>query len=196
MKLALGLLLLATLTSCGVGNHLGEKCGSDLEEGCNFIFGYKDKDQDAAIAKNSAKNDEQDARLYALEAQNNSLHTSIDDMSRQIEELSDNVEVNSGDISNLRVTVSSLQNQITSNLIQMNALSGSLAGAITSMIDVCGDESGYFDEVILKTAEGKYVAYFEDGGRRFLSVIGAGSYRTTDHQQCHFTISNTGVLTF
>lgn len=196
MKLTLGLLLLTTLASCGVGNHLSEKCGSDLESGCNFIFGYKDKDQDAAIAANAKKNDEQDARLNILEAQNDSLHRTIDDMSLQIEELSDNVEVNADDISDLRVTISSLQNQITANLIQMNALSGSLAGAITSMIDVCGDQSGHFDEVILKTANGKYIAYFEDGGKRFLTVIGAGNFTTTDFQRCNFTISNTGVLTF
>lgn len=196
MKLTLGLLLLTTLTSCGVGNHLSEKCGSDLESGCNFIFGYKDKDQDESIAANAKKNDEQDARLNALEAQNDSLHRTIDDMSLQIEELSDNVEVNADNISDLRVTISSLQNQITANLIQMNALSGSLAGAITSMIDPCGDESGYFDEVLLKTADGKYIAYFEDGGRRFLSVIGAGNFISTDHQRCRFTINNDGTITY
>ena len=43
------LLLLATIglvTSCGVAEGLNKNCGSDLREGCNLIFGYKDADQD------------------------------------------------------------------------------------------------------------------------------------------------------
>lgn len=195
MKLTLGLLLLTTLASCGVAESLNKDCSGDLRMTCNTVFGHRDADQDDAIAKNTTKNNEQDARLDALDLQNQSLIASIDAMSEQIEYLSNDVDANELDLLSLRVSISALQNQVTTNLIQLNALSGSLSGAIVSMINPCNDESGYYDEIILKTANGKYIAYFEDGGRRFLSEIGDGYFSTTDHQQCRFIISN-GVLTF
>jgi hypothetical protein len=190
------LLILTTLTSCGISEGLNKNCGSDLEEGCNFLFGTKDEDQDKSITEIEKKNTEQDAKITALELQNDSLHISIDSMSEQIVDLSSDVETNTNDISALNVIILGLQNQITVNLIQLNNLSGNVSGAVTSMINPCGDEVGYFDEVILKTANGKYIAYFEDGGRRFLTEIGAGNFTTTDHERCNFSISNTGVLTF
>jgi hypothetical protein len=59
--------------------------------------------------------------------------------------------------------------------------------------DPCGNGVGY-DEVLMKTQNGKFVAYFEDGGRRFLSVLENGTYRTTDQSRCNFTVNN-GVIT-
>lgn len=65
--------------------------------------------------------------------------------------------------------------------------------AITEVIDPCGDDPGKFDEVILKLYDNSYVAYFEDGGKRFLSVLEHGkSYQTTDSQNCKFKITVSG----
>ena len=60
---------------------------------------------------------------------------------------------------------------------------------IVDIIDPCGDDPGNFDEVLLVTYDSRYIAYFEDGGRRFLSDMDEGNYMTTDRQKCRFRIT-------
>lgn len=68
--------------------------------------------------------------------------------------------------------------------------------AIVEVIDPCGNNPNQFDEVILRLHDGSLLAYFEGHGNdRFLSIIGNGSYRTTDAQQCYFTVTN-GVISY
>jgi len=67
--------------------------------------------------------------------------------------------------------------------------------AIVEFIDPCGDNPGHFDEVVLKLSTGELLAYFESGSHRFLSLIRNGNYRTTDVQNCAFSVNN-GVVTW
>ncbi|MCB0801773.1 MAG: collagen-like protein [Flavobacteriales bacterium] len=60
---------------------------------------------------------------------------------------------------------------------------------ITGYIDPCGDHSGP-DEVLFTLSDGRYAAWYLDLG---LVILTDGSYRTTDNQQCRFTISNNGL---
>lgn len=53
MKTLLLLVTVSLLSSCGLTEGLNKSCGSDLEMGCNLLFGYKDKDQDKEIADNN-----------------------------------------------------------------------------------------------------------------------------------------------
>lgn len=190
-------LLMITLTlfltsSCGITEGLNKNCGSDLEEFCNLTFGYKDKDQDKEIADNTFKNNEQDARLKALEEQNEQLIESMDAFSLEIEALELTDTTNRQYFQTL---INSLTTTVNANLVTLNNLATSVNsnGSVTKMIDVCGDKSGYYDEIILKTNTGKYIAYFEDGGKRFLTEISNGGYVTTDKQACSFTISSSGL---
>lgn len=64
--------------------------------------------------------------------------------------------------------------------------------SISDLIDPCGDNPGEFDEVILKMADGTHVVYFQDGNKRFLTVLGPGNYQTTDKQKCNFSIDTNG----
>lgn len=65
--------------------------------------------------------------------------------------------------------------------------------AVTEIIDPCGDDPGKFDEVLLKLYDGSYVSYFEDGGKRFLTVLEFGKiYQTTDRQKCKFKVDLNG----
>lgn len=59
--------------------------------------------------------------------------------------------------------------------------------AIVELLDPCGPSGGY-DEVLLRFADRSLVAYFEQGSNRFLVKLSPGTYRTTDMQQCVFTI--------
>lgn len=64
---------------------------------------------------------------------------------------------------------------------------------IVEIIDPCGAESPY-DEIIVRLADDALMVFFaSDGGR--LSLIGVGSYRTTDGTNCRFDIvDNNGKL--
>jgi chromosome segregation ATPase len=105
-------------------------------------------------------------------------------------------------VRDLRQTVRSLLDQLEDSQADIDLLESAVASneqrlaelesdeSISELIDPCGDNVGEFDEVIFKTQQGKYLSYFEDGGRRFLAELPDGNYRTTDRQQCRFTISN------
>lgn len=192
MKTLLLLSIISLVTSCGVTEALNKNCGSDLEEFCNFTFGMNEEEQDEKIADNTFKNNEQDARLKALEEQNEQLIESMDAFSLEIEALELTDTTNRQYFQTL---INSLTATVNANLVTLNNLATSVNsnGSVTKMIDVCGDKSGYYDEVILKTNTGKYIAYFEDGGKRFLTEIQTGSFVTTDSQACNFTISSSGL---
>lgn len=70
-----------------------------------------------------------------------------------------------------------------------------VSGTITEVIDPCGDGPG-FDEVILRLGVDQLVAYFEQGGDRFLSILTPGNYSTTDSQSCPFTVNSDFSVTF
>lgn len=67
--------------------------------------------------------------------------------------------------------------------------------AFVETIDPCGDGPG-FDEVILRTSDGQLIAYFEDGGKRFLTELVPGRYLTTDRQRCAFEVTEEGEITW
>lgn len=65
---------------------------------------------------------------------------------------------------------------------------------VLTIVDPCGDNPSQFDEVLIKTDSG-YLAYFEEGSKRYLAKLSVGSYRTTDSQSCNFTVNANGTIT-
>lgn len=61
--------------------------------------------------------------------------------------------------------------------------------SISQIINPCGKDST-FDEVLLRFFDGTLVAYFENGGKRFLTEIPEGNYMTTDTQACLFSVNS------
>lgn len=59
---------------------------------------------------------------------------------------------------------------------------------VVELIDPCGNSSG-FDEVLLRLANGMLMAHYSSGNLQFLTVVGPGSYRTTDASACNFTVN-------
>lgn len=68
------------------------------------------------------------------------------------------------------------------------------AYSITEIKDPCGDQSG-FDEVLLRTACGEWIAHFSSGNKQFLTILTPGTYSTTDQTRCAFSLDNTGNIT-
>lgn len=67
------------------------------------------------------------------------------------------------------------------------------AYSIVEMKDPCGDQSG-FDEVLLRTASGAWIAHFSSGQNQFLTVLTPGNYQTTDGTRCRFTLNSSGQI--
>lgn len=65
---------------------------------------------------------------------------------------------------------------------------------VTEMIDPCGKQTS-FDEVLLRLVNRQLLAHYASGANQFLTVIGPGTYHTTDGSMCYFTIDNNMDIT-
>lgn len=85
--------------------------------------------------------------------------------------------------------------QIIVNNMQIELSNLAISGdPIVEYYDPCNNGPG-FDEVLMRTRSGKYIAYFESGSNRHLTILEANtSYRTTDQQKCFFTLNNAGQI--
>lgn len=67
------------------------------------------------------------------------------------------------------------------------------------LINPCSDAPGLWDEVFIKLSNGTVLASFSDnisGYNTRFTVLVAGTYSTTDGDNCVFTIDNTGTITY
>lgn len=134
--------------------------------------------QGTAIASTQANVDD----LEVIDAQFQLL---LNSLTTRIDALEAAEDVNAGLLAALRLDVTALQDVADTQ--------------ITELVDPCGDGSGW-DEVLLRLGDGRLVAYFESAqnanANRFLTVLSAGSYQTTDAQHCHFSVSASNVLSY
>lgn len=69
--------------------------------------------------------------------------------------------------------------------------------AVVSIIDPCGDAPDIYDEVLLKLANGQFLASFSDnanGKNTRFALVPVGTYQTTDGSNCTFTINADGSV--
>lgn len=64
---------------------------------------------------------------------------------------------------------------------------------IVELLDPCGDDPNNLDEILIRTSSGDLLAWYLDRG---LVVLEPGNYRTTDPQQCRFTVNSDGTITY
>jgi len=68
---------------------------------------------------------------------------------------------------------------------------------IVEIINPCGNSPSVYDEVFLKLSNGQIVTSFSDnanGNNTRFSVLEPGSYRTTDGDNCYFTVNSNGEI--
>jgi archaellum component FlaC len=181
------LAILATLgTGCGIAQDVTQMCGGELDHACDAFLGQDpDTVDDNEDRIGGIEDDIRDIeeRLTELEELYLLLSSNLDTLAVQVEFL----ESLGKDVSALESQMSTLQTQLNDVVADVAVLEGH--DSVVEFIDPCGDGPG-FDEVILKTASGKLVAYFENGGNRFLSELDPGKYMTTDQQGCIFSVDS------
>lgn len=105
----------------------------------------------------------------------------IVDLQQQIDALTQRIDYQQVIVNNMQIELSNL------------AISGD---PIVEYYDPCNNGPG-FDEVLLRTRSGKYIAYMEETGssKRFLTILQPGTnYVTTDTQRCAFTLNSVGQI--
>jgi len=83
--------------------------------------------------------------------------------------------------------------RLFNELEQVEDLINDFTSGYVTIIDPCGDDPRYIDEVLIKLFDGSILGVFKDG-QYYMGVLEDGSYRTTDKTHCNFRIVNGEVL--
>ena len=214
IRLAALVFVITQLQSCGFYRPIDFSIKETTVKGKNYdndIKKLQDKDKELALRldalESSLSNNISD--MASISSQMADLSLSIANLGDSIDEEQNAIEIDSERITalqdeqdNQNATLGILQEQLDALQNQANESTAfivtlSTSDGIVSITDPCGDFAGGYDEVLLKTYSGKYVAYFESGSTRYLSVLVPGVfYQTTDSQQCHFHIDNSGNVVY
>lgn len=112
----------------------------------------------------------------------------VNEVEQRLSELEESIYYLYDQVNDLNVDQDTLEQSIA--LINVNIVTLEQKITVTELIDPCGDNPNQFDEKLIKLSSGQIVAYFEQGGKRFLTDLVDGNYRTTDSQRCNFQIVN------
>jgi peptidoglycan hydrolase CwlO-like protein len=211
--LLLSLIMLLNLQSCGKNDILPTH---DIKK--TFGFNYDDKmnnldDEIEALKKRVSNLESQVAininNISSIQSDILSINADIESLELLIEDLSQDVDANSTSIALLQSQVTNHNSRLTSLEALVNSIQTTTNGLVADVaqleshenivefIDPCGDWAGGYDEVILKTSSGKFLAYFENGSRRFLSLLEKNvNYMVTDGSGCRFYINNSNQVIF
>jgi hypothetical protein len=125
------------------------------------------------------------------------LITQLQNSVTQLQQTSNSQQVTTQNLGNsvtvLQNALLALQNQSNANTVQLATLQGYTN--IVSIKDPCGKQVAA-DEVLLKLSDGRYLVSFSDnaaGLNTRFSVLGNGTYVTSDGTHCYFQISNNGL---
>lgn len=175
MKLLIILLILLN-AGCGVGNMMSRECKGELEAVCVFLFG-ENEDQNNRNIEN---------RVELIEGELEEMVVSFLNIHEELVSLQETSALTSSEINNYQTVLNNLSLQIAEMYTDLR---------VSELVDPCGDHVNEYDEVLLKMSNGDYIAYFEVGGKRFLTILEENvNYRTTDKQKCDFKIVNGEVV--
>lgn len=193
MKTTLMIFALLTLASCG--QYAEQKDLDNAEK--------KTREQDNRIGKVETRLADLEGKVSANTTSINNLSASLTSTNNSIslleqdlaeadqafaEELQNSIDEATANSNSLLAMIETLQGQTTTLLAKQAALE--LEDRVVGIYDPCPlVASTGFTESFFQMASGKLVAYFEDGSKRFLSVLKTGTtYRTTDSRACLFTL--------
>lgn len=198
MKNLLSSMVLVCLASCGANKTKTVTIESPFDNSNNEARLSDLENKVAAIELNIQTNIDTmgtfNSSLQSLESRIDSLNDELEQSnSDEAEELQNLIDTNTGAYNNLSALIASLQGQVNSNVSQLIVLQNQ--NNVVEYLDPCGDYVNQYDELILKTSSGDYIAYFEQGGKRFLTkLLRNTQYQTTDNQGCLFKIDTNGNL--
>lgn len=208
-RLIYGLLTILLLTlflanaGCGVARancNLGSQiCDSLLGKDAQEAFDRLDNMQESV--------EQIQKEILSLSTQLNFMITNIEADSQQLtalesvlNTLQNAAEANNTVIYEVTMAIAQIESRIEYNDTRIASMFMDIVALQERGDDVleyilpCGDRYSAFDEVLVKTSSGKLLAYFESGGKRFLTLLEPGQYSTTDGGNCKFTVNSNNQI--
>lgn len=201
------LLLLTFLStaSCGYRVTLRNHCHLGTQM-CDNLFGENTWDLDDRLVAAEKNIAEINKEILSLQSMTQLLISESQDKTAEIAQLQVLLQLIQNTVTNnaafvetvtadLQAQIDSLETSIANQQTIINDMIGDISNlasqdTVVEYIYPCGDRNGIFDEVLMKTKSGKLIAYFESGSNRFLSLLTAGNYSTTDQSpRCQFTVT-------
>lgn len=200
--------LMYSCAGCGYRQSMRIGCHWDTQI-CDNLFGKDEYELQNQVNQNSK--DVANIKKE-LETMQTMLDMNIQDISlyqQQLTTLQSLVAILQVSTINNEETIVDLQQQIDAlmqridyqqvivNNMQIELAQLAAEDTVLEYIYPCGKRTGYFEEILLRTKSGKYIAYFEETGssKRFLTLLQPNvSYRTTDAKKCYFSINNDGQI--
>jgi hypothetical protein len=205
-QFALGVLAISLISGCGYQQAFRDNCHLEGQT-CDTLFGVNQEDID----------ERQDATNVSQQKQIDSLTTMITELVKDVRNIENqaaqqqqmlemldvmalqqgaNITAINQMLINVNQDLADIQDKIAYEQARINGLAVDVANlnaqdTVVESVYPCGDRPNRFDEAFLKTKSGKLIAYFEDGGSRFLTVLTPGNYRTTDSAPyCYFSVNS------
>lgn len=209
------MLLICTIalnsTGCGYATAMRNACHLDTQT-CDNLFGQNNweiADRLAAADKNIADLSMQitsmQSMISLLVSDSAGYSAQVADLANLLNTLQLTLTDNKAFLDTVTTDLQAEIAQISERVDRQQTIISDLVGDIVELqtqdsvveyILPCDDRNGIFDEVIMRTQSGKLVAYFEDGGARFLTLLSPGAYQTTDKTpRCNFTVDANNNIT-
>lgn len=198
--------ILLAAFGCGYRQSMRIGCHWDTQI-CDNLFGKDEYELQNQLNQNTKEINDIKKQLETMQTV---LDMNIQDISlyqQQLTTLQSLVEILQVSSLNQSDTIVQLQEQINSlteridyqqvivNNMQIELAQLAAEDTVLEYIYPCGKRNGYFDEILLHTKSGKYIAYFENGNKRFLTVLNDNaSYTLTDGSNCTFNLQNGQIL--
>jgi uncharacterized coiled-coil protein SlyX len=113
----------------------------------------------------------------------------IDDLNGRVGELDKRLLIFQGELNTLDAAVTENGVSIDQLEINVNDLLNRVSDLESDVrIDAIQSPCPDSDEVLVYLDDGRIMAYFETGNKRYLSILSSGTYRTTDNASCTFTV--------
>lgn len=204
MKMLTGIVLMF-LSGCAVVENMSRNCNGD--ELCMILFGSNPAEQERIaedvelLKKRMAAVESKTSYLTWLigDVENNLRLELGEDITEKVAGLNDMI---GREVGIINTTINGKTNWTKLNTFintQLDDIVSSVAtfnsyNTVTQIISPCGITTGWY-EVVLRTSGGDYLAYFEQGGNRFLVKLQRGTdYSTTDGRGCNFRVKTDGTI--
>lgn len=161
---------------------------------------------DSQIIAYNAELGQIQADIAALKVTDANSSEAMSDLQSQLDQVNTNIQSYVGQgyaayndimgrINNLSSANTTLNSSVTTLQTQMVQLQSGVR--VTDVVDPCPSVvSTGFKEYFFKLSDGKYIAYFEQNGNRFLTELLVNTaYQTTDSRHCNFTLNAQGQIT-
>lgn len=146
----------------------------------------------ANISQLNTKVNQLTSQLTGLQSQVNNMASDISTLESQMTLVQSQLSSLSSRTTQVETGLAALSGRMTSAESNITQLQSDVAYLMANQVTIVDPCPGITNSEVLLKVQGKLVAFYQ-GTEGFLSTLNDGSYRTTDPQQCNFTVANNQI---